>query len=193
MVIHFLRTGEKRYAVEIERDGLPLLELNPAPGFDARVPHDMMHLIVEAVLGLERAVFGQLAAGGDAGSFHVKNESDASGKDHSRLRRKQKKRGESIRAKEDGHFAMSENATYVCWHEWLSRSHRTEDRNKALSMKTNAAHIWDRMPAADKKMLQDALDRTCDHLDILSEAWSGLKAGQRISVRWPDLDLVEKG
>lgn len=193
MVIHFLRTGEKRYAVEIEREGHPLLEMNPAPGFDARVPHDMMHMIVEAVLGLDRAVFGQLAAGGDAGSFHIKNESNASGKDHSRLRRKQKKRGESIRSKENGHFAVSENATYVCWHEWLSRSDRAKDRNKALSMRTNAAHIWDRMPVADRKRLQNALDKTCDHLDVLSVAWSGLKAGRRISVRWPDLDLVEKG
>lgn len=190
MIVHFLKTGEKRYAVEIEREGLPTLEMNPAPGYDPLVPHDLMHLIVEAVLGLDRAIYGQLADGGDAGSFHIKDQSKVSAKDLSRLRKKQKKKGNRLRASEDGHFAISENATYVCWHEWLSRSKVPSHRSRSVPMKMNAAAVWERFPATEARLLKKSLDRTCDHLDELSAAWSRLKSGERISVRWPDLKLI---
>ena len=68
MLLTFRRTGQRRYAVEARRTSFPDVEMNPAPGYDRCIPHDMMHLVVEAKLGLTRAVFGQLAAGGDAGS-----------------------------------------------------------------------------------------------------------------------------
>jgi len=45
--------------------------VNPAPGYDPVLPHDLQHFIVERALGIEGAVFGQLAAGGTAGTFHV--------------------------------------------------------------------------------------------------------------------------
>ena len=66
MLLIFRRTGQRRYAVEARRTSFPDVEMNPAPGYDQCIPHDMMHLVVEAKLGLTRAVFGQLAAGGDA-------------------------------------------------------------------------------------------------------------------------------
>ena len=71
MLLTFRRTGQRRYAVEARRTSFPDVEMNPAPGYDQCIPHDMMHLVVEAKLGLTRAVFGQLAAGGDAGTFHL--------------------------------------------------------------------------------------------------------------------------
>jgi hypothetical protein len=58
MIVVFRRTGERRYAVLAQRPGFPDLEMNPAPGFDRLIPHDMMHLVVEAQLGLSRAIFG---------------------------------------------------------------------------------------------------------------------------------------
>lgn len=64
MILVFRRTGEKRYAVEALRKGLPVVEMNPAPGYDQLIPHDMMHLVVEAQLGLTRGIFGQLAVAG---------------------------------------------------------------------------------------------------------------------------------
>jgi hypothetical protein len=70
MILIFRRTGQRGYAVEAKRQSFPDLEMNPAPGYDALMPHDLMHLVVEAQLGLTRGVFGQLAAGGDAGTFH---------------------------------------------------------------------------------------------------------------------------
>src|ERR1043165_9351920 len=81
MIVVFRRTGEKRYAVEALRKGLPVVEISPAPGYDRLIPHDMMHLVVEAQLGLTRGIFGQLAAGGNAGSFRLLVEPDQSSRE----------------------------------------------------------------------------------------------------------------
>ena len=64
MEVHFRRTGERRYAVIINRKDLPIVEKDPAPGFDPLIPHNLMHLVVESELGLSRGIFGQLASGG---------------------------------------------------------------------------------------------------------------------------------
>jgi hypothetical protein len=50
--------------------------MDPAPGFDPRLPHDAAHFIVENELGISGGIFGQVAAGGTANTFHsreVKN------------------------------------------------------------------------------------------------------------------------
>src|SRR3546814_16084023 len=72
MKVHFSRSGERRYSMRIEREGLPVLVMDPAPGFDPDLPHDMVHFAVEAAWGPKMGVFGQIAAGGDAGIFNVK-------------------------------------------------------------------------------------------------------------------------
>jgi hypothetical protein len=69
MEVTFLRTGERRYAIIARPDGRPPVTMNPAPGFDPRIPHDLIHYAVEREFAIERGVFGQLAAGGDVKSF----------------------------------------------------------------------------------------------------------------------------
>ena len=68
MDVEFRRTGERRYAVTIIVPGRPMLEMNPAPGYDTRMPHDLIHFVVERELGIRHGIFGQLAAGGTAGT-----------------------------------------------------------------------------------------------------------------------------
>lgn len=69
MKVEFRRTGERRYAVTVFRENYPTLEMNPAPGYDALMPHDLMQFIVENELGLRCGICGQLADGGNAGTF----------------------------------------------------------------------------------------------------------------------------
>jgi hypothetical protein len=69
VIVELIRTGERRYAVAVERAGAPRLIMDPAPGYDERLPHDLVHLAVELEHGIAFGVFGQLAAGGDAGTF----------------------------------------------------------------------------------------------------------------------------
>src|SRR5919106_441126 len=129
MILIFRRTGERRYGVEAQRPGRPDVVMHPAPGYDCLIPHDMMHLVVEAQLGLTRGVFGQLAAGGDAGTFHVPMNSGESSRKLARVRKRVKGKGRKLLREGRDESERSERATYICWYEWLARS-SSSDRVK---------------------------------------------------------------
>src|ERR1044072_15721 len=128
MILVFRRTGQRRDAVEAVRPGLPVVEMNPAPGYDRLIPHDMMHLVVEAQLGLTRGIFGQLAAGGNAGTFHLSVGSDESSRKVGRVRKGWIARGKRLLKKGHDETTQSERATYLCWNEWRARSSSHERR-----------------------------------------------------------------
>jgi len=69
MRVTFIKTGPRRYGVLVERDRWPDVGVNPAPGYDDYLPHDLLHFVAEAEWRMDGAVFGQLASGGDAGIF----------------------------------------------------------------------------------------------------------------------------
>ncbi len=69
MDVEFIRTGERRYAVEVRPPGRPVMRAEPAPAYHHEVPHDLLHLECEVHWGLRDGVFGSVAQGGDAGSF----------------------------------------------------------------------------------------------------------------------------
>jgi hypothetical protein len=170
MTLVFRRTGQRRYAVEVQRPGLPDLEMNPAPGFDPRMPHDMMHLVVEAQLGLTRGIFGQLASGGTAGTFRLSD--DQGSRESARARKRVTARGKKLLRNGRDECEQSERATFICWKEWRARS--TKDvRN------TTGATIS-----------QSKLDEICRHLDHLSARWSSLEIGQSMTVAWPELNIL---
>ena len=180
MVLVFRRTGERRYAVEALRPGLPVVEMNPAPGYDRLIPHDMMHMVVEAQLGLTRGVFGQLAAGGNAGTFHLLVDRDQSSRELTRARKRVTKRGKRLLKNGRDDCIQSERATWVCWQEWRARSSPHKVRNA-----DDATRLDD--------LKQSKLDEICKHLDELSARWSGLYIGQSVAVSWPDLKIVDSG
>ena len=68
MKVTFVKKGERRYAVEVHRDRYPDLWCGSI-GYDAWLPHDLLHFVAEAEFGLDGAVFGDLAAGGNARIF----------------------------------------------------------------------------------------------------------------------------
>jgi hypothetical protein len=177
LVLVFRRTGQRRYAVEALRPGLPVLEMNPAPGYDRLIPHDMMHLVVEAQLGLTGGIFGQLAAGGNAGTFRLPVKSDEGSRKITRARKRETKRGKRLLKDGKDECLQSERATYICWQEWRARSASGEVKNTA----------------ATAEFGQTKLDEICNHLDELSSHWSSLDVGQSVTVSWPDLAVVDSG
>ncbi len=70
MDVTFARTAKRRYAVEVARTNAPDVVMHPAPGYDDHVPHDLVHFFVETHWGLRDGVYGMLAVGGDAHTFH---------------------------------------------------------------------------------------------------------------------------
>lgn len=76
MEVIFRRTGARQYAVIVAAPGRAPQTMAPAPGFDEHIPHDLVHYVVEAELGLQSGVFGRAAAGG--GTFYAASSPQAS-------------------------------------------------------------------------------------------------------------------
>ena len=109
MKVIFTKTGERRYSVTVEGDSIDKATMNPAPGWDARLPHDAAHFIAENELGIAGGVFGQLATGGTANTFFSMD---------SKRPRKAKKRGAAL-AKDNKEGALfSEHAVYAAKARW---------------------------------------------------------------------------
>jgi hypothetical protein len=185
MLIIFRRTGQRRYMIEAKRAPFPDVEMNPAPGYDSSMPHDLLHLVVEAKLGLTRAVFGQLAAGGDAGTFHPTSKRLETSRVASRIRRRVKARGKTLMRDGRIESAQSERATFICWYEWLARSQSSDRRTAAKAMAQHARQVRDAGPAME--LSERKLEEICRHLDELSSHWSKLEVGESMAVHWPDL------
>src|SRR5215207_3500274 len=122
--------------------------MNPAPGYDARIPHDLLHLVVEAKLGLTRGVFGQLAAGGDAGTFHLTPQLHETSRNLARLRNRLKARGKKLLREGRDEAVQSERATYICWYEWLGRS-------QAPTMAQQVKQLREVTPAKELRRLNE--------------------------------------
>lgn len=173
MVVVFRRTGERRYAVDIKRPPFRNLEMDPAPGYDRLMPHDLMHMVVEAELGFKQGIFGQLSLGGNAGTFRPPFSVNATSREMARLRRRVKARGAKLLQHGRDDCAQSERAAFICGLKWQGKEVRDIGGDAEL-------------PALiDKK-----LTGICEHLDELSLYWSRLEVGQSMAVRWPDLAIV---
>ena len=68
MKVAFKKTAPSRYSVHVERERWPALFCGSI-GYDDYLPHDLLHFVAEAELGLDGAVFGDLASGGNARIF----------------------------------------------------------------------------------------------------------------------------
>jgi hypothetical protein len=193
MILVFRRTGQRRYAVEAQRPRFPNIVMNPAPGYDPLMPHDLMHLVVEAQLGITRGIFAQLADGGNAGTFQLSVKSSDSSREVARARRRMAARGKKLLRDARDELAQSEQATYICWQEWLARSPSTKNRELSREMAQQAQQVRGTAGAAERIALSPTkLDEICKHLDHLSSHWSRLSVGESMAVRWPDLTIVSE-
>lgn len=164
MRVHFERTGDRRYAVRVERSERSDLLLSPAPGYSELIPHDLVHLVVETEFGLRDGIFGQLAAGGNAGTFVPTQEQ----------RTKAWARAVERRNAATGtQIGRSEELAAQVYPRWLRRRGLTPGTHYATA----------EPPPTDLR--PDALERVFDRLDDHSTTWRGLAVGQAMSVPWP--------
>ncbi len=185
MQVEFHRTGERRYSVVVHRTGLPSLRMDSAPSFDLLMPHDMLHFVVEKELGLRKGIFGQLAVGGTAGTFHPTQSAALDARTNSRRRRSIKERGKKLLEAGQLDCAQSERATYICLYDWLSNSSDPNMKIRAADMKDTARSILNLMSESERKLLNNKFLATVrPHLDKLSSQWSALQIGQYMTVEW---------
>jgi hypothetical protein len=160
MQVTFTRTAERRYRVSVDGPGVVPSFMEPAPGYDARLPHDMAHFVVEREMGIAGGVFGQLAQGGHANTFRPQGEQP---------RTRVIKRGNRLadQYREDG--MLSEKIVGIAWRIW----------NSGGVAAIPAAGV-DGVSAED-------LRRICRAFDEVSAAWSRLRVGESMTLAWsPD-------
>lgn len=109
MNITFTRTSERRYRVSVEGPGIEPSYMEPAPGYDDKLPHDAAHFIVENELGIIGGIFGQLATGGTANTFRS---------DNVKKPRKKKRQGEATAKANRKDSLFSEHAVYAAQSRW---------------------------------------------------------------------------
>lgn len=185
MQVEFHKTGERRYKVVIVRGGSPNLEMNPAPGFDPLMPHDLLHLLVEQELGLRRGIYGQVALGGTAGTFSNHPSEASNSRKDTRRRRKEARRGKNLLKNGLDDCAQSERATYICLYDWLSHSADEKLCARAAEMKINYESILAQMPEAERRALNEKKLAEIRHrMNELSKRWSGLRINESMRLEW---------
>ncbi|HEX6837082.1 MAG TPA: hypothetical protein VF334_10945 [Polyangia bacterium] len=184
MNVEFRRTGERRYTVIAHRRGRPPVEIG-GPGFDAIMPHDLVHFIVESELGLEHGIFGFIAAGGDAGgSPHLV--AGESARAAARRRNKAARRDRTmLRRGERDDGDRSERAGYVCMYEWHRRSRDPARRARAAEMADGVRVTLDGMRDDERRAFgAERIAAVCARMDELSARWSRLAIGESFLVEW---------
>lgn len=164
MRVGFERTGTRRYAVVVERDQRGDLRLDPAPGWSDLVPHDLVHLVCEAELGLRDGIFGQVAAGGNAHTF-VPTEEQRTRAWARRTERRNRATGRDMGA--------SEARVAEVYPRWLRR-HGHQPHPGAVAV-----------DPPETEIAPGTLERVMARLDELSDQWRALRVGQTLWVDWP--------
>lgn len=174
MDVRFERTGERRYATVVILPGRHPRRMDPAPGYDEHIPHDLVHYLAEAELGLTSGVFGRAAAGG--GSFFETVEMPGDRRRRAREQRRLKKREASLNKADHGDMARSEYMAGLCDIAWRRRAGAS-------------APEWARrtqIPAGDAAVV----DRVLDRLDEVVPLWHELPVGGALTFTWPGTEVV---
>jgi len=173
--VRFERTGRRRYATVVVPEGSDPLRADPAPGYDDEIPHDLVHYLVEAELGLTSGVYGRAAAGG--GEFRATVETVGDKRRRSREQRRLKRKEASLRHADagTGDMARSEQVAALCDLTWRRRQGATTP-------------TWSRRtPVAAED--QAVVDRVLEHLARLAPLWRTTPAGGSLAFTWPDTSV----
>jgi hypothetical protein len=164
MLIRFHKASHRHYGVIVERRDAPAVKVEPAPGYDDYLPHDLLHLVAEVEWGLDAAVFGQLAAGGDPGLFLPVDEA---------LVRTWVRRRKQRPKRPDADAARSEALAGILLAGWRARAGRAP-----------LPESWELM-LRKADATPDDLERVMGRLDNLAARWHTLPVGGSLTLEWP--------
>jgi hypothetical protein len=154
MRVSFTRTAQRRYRVSVEGPGVVPSYMEPAPGYDSRLPHDMAHFVVENELGIAGGVFGQLANGGHANTFRPIT---------ALSKRKVALRGKRMATLNRDDAVRSEKVVGIALLVWTN--------GLTGSIPMEAATV-------------DDITRVCREFDAVSAVWSQLRVGESMTLVW---------
>jgi hypothetical protein len=165
MQVTFTRSGERRYDIAIERATGPRLAVRQGPGFDAYLPHDLVHFVVEEEAGLRGAVFGSLAAG-ESGIFRPVDGTLV----RSQHRRDRKRKTPPAARRDMLRAEQLVSLAFPLWHQRAGHRAHLPDWFAQLSPEELGAPL---------------IARICDRLDRVAPRWHALPVGGGITLTWP--------
>jgi hypothetical protein len=149
----------------------------------------MVHFVAEGVLGLKTGVFGQIAAGGNAGGFRIEMAGGArDATEHRRAVRKQVAKGQRLVKDQGRDGELSELAAFLFDVEWRRRSRPDSAAQQAAL--SEAERVRASLSADERARLDAAAPRVFDTFDTLSAAWRMLSIGEALVLEWPTLERV---
>ena len=174
MNVRFKRTGVRRYAVVVTVAGEPPRAMDPAPGYDDDIPHDLVHYIVEAELGFVNGVYGRAARGG--GTFIMTAERDVGPRERARKQRKQQRRERGLAAEDARRAAdmeRSERFAALCDIAWRRKhgQHPDPARSAPVPRTEDAANV----------------ERVVSRLNAIAPLWRALSVGDELVFEWPNV------
>jgi hypothetical protein len=160
MQVTFTRTGERRYSVAVDRGDGSILHMPAGPGYDPCLPHDLVHFVVERHFAIAGGVYGQLAAGGTAGTFFTipHRRRDPSRRLSHRL---------GALGRED--MARSERLTAVYMAAWHARH----------------GGRWEFADAVGADQAAGVTEALLVELDGVANRWHALQVGSALTLTWP--------
>jgi hypothetical protein len=162
--VTFTRQAGFRYGVDVIRESGPPARLRVVK-LDAGLPREIAHFLVEREFGLKLGIFGQLAAGGDAGRFWA-----APADRDSRLAHL------SHRLEVTGRGDLGRSVALVAW---CTAAWEVET-GRRVSLSDGP---WPLIDVAGIPRGQVAGAVEC--LASAAGAWSELQPGQRVCFDWP--------
>jgi len=174
MDVRFRRTGARRYAVVVTMTGQPPRAMDPAPAYDDDIPHDLVHYVVEAELGLDHGVYGRAARG--AGTFISLAGQDGSPRERAREQRKRQKRERGLGARDarqGADMSESERLAGLCDVAWRRKHGQRPDHGRPAPL-----------PKAEDAA---AIERVVARLDAIAPLWRALPVGDELVFEWPSV------
>ena len=159
--VTFLRTGQRRYAVHVDREQAVDVLMDPAPGFHEHIPHDLVHFLVETHFGLRDGVYGLLAVGGDAHTFLDPN---GTVRERKRMKAKNRLSGADV--------GRSEKLAGLVQQGWELRY-------------GNARAQLSRHDLDQAKVGLDEVEAAVEALGRLARSWHAQHVGGRMRLTWP--------
>jgi hypothetical protein len=170
MQVVLRKTHRRGYAVDVLRQLHEDLTMNPAPGYDDLLPHDLVHLLVEIHWGLRDGIFGQVAAGGNAGTFRLSDERPKSESTRQRTRRARRV-ARPVGGGND--IARSERLASVVHARWNERAHGA------------ALPEWYARALETSGATETEVTTTLEEAEAWSTRWRRTPIGGRTVVDWP--------
>jgi hypothetical protein len=170
--VTFTRSTGSRYGVDVVRESGPPARLRVIKMDAEWLPREIAHFLVEREFGLKLGIFGQLAAGGDAGRFWA-----APADRNSRLAHR------SHRLQVTGRGDLRRSVALVAW---CTAAWEVETGRRAAGPRDPGPYDgpWPLLDVAAVPRDQVASAVRCLTAAAAVD-WNELQPGQRVSFEWP--------